>query len=139
MAPSSSASLPIQAGKELSNHVRVEGPERGREKPGGFKRPAPTSPEKNKDAKYDLVGTDVSQNVHRMGCLKRFKMRKGKNYAMSHCGTAQFTLKLAASVDSCPIRSMPPLNTQLGTYGRHGSEVNEGKQRIMQISPVKHR
>jgi len=56
--------------------------------------------------------------------------------AMSRCGTAQFTLKLALLADLCPKRSVPPLKPQLGTYRKHGSEENDGKKHIVQISPL---
>jgi hypothetical protein len=55
---------------------------------------------------------------------------------MSHCGTAQFTLKLAAlKADLYPKRSVPPLKPQLGTFRIHGSE-NDGKKHMVQISPL---
>ena len=77
--------------------------------------------------------------THIEWCLNDLKCVRERITVMSHCGTAQFTLKLAASADLCPKRSEPTLNPQLRTYRRHGSEENGGKKHIVQISPLKHR
>jgi hypothetical protein len=81
--------------------------------------------------------TNVTMHIERF--LNDLKCVRERIMAMSHCGTAQFTLKLAASADLCPKRSVPPLNPQLGTYHRHRSEGNDGTKHVVQISPLKHR
>lgn len=98
--------------------------------PGGFTRRAPTSPEWNTRGPTRSCMNKRYVTTHIEWCLNDLKCVTKRIMAMSHCRTAQFTLKLAVSADLCPKRSVPPLKPQLRTYRRHSSEENDGKKHI---------